>query len=302
MDSYQAHLQRISPFLLLGPGVWWSNNEGGYKFHDGDNCSSSSPTELQLLHCRENNVHQVLARQDETWKYIIENKIELPISALKLYTDEGDYITTCTYVDTSDQEDTENEMCEATITTILSGDGDTFATPSIATTLCANTSTTADTTKERVTADCTLSVTDLEEPSSLPQHQQLPATVSQSSLLHVSELKTKLCRAIEKCTGLTDKLKKLDELRHKLKTEKHQQQHLCADEIVQYEQLVANMKLTIIRFKREVQTSLNVIEKKFYSEHGHVPTTEQDSPVWFQQSKRLHYIYKLLNIWKSETV
>ena len=189
-------------------------------------------------------------------------------------------------------------MYEATITTILSGDGDTIVTPLIATTLSEHTSTTADTTKELETAHCALSVTNLEEPSSLPQQQQLPDTVSQS--LHVSELKTKLCRAIEKCTGLTNELKNLDELRHKLKTVKHQQ-HLCADEIVQYEQLIANMKLTIIRCKREVQTSLNAIEKNFYCEHGHVPTTEQDSPVWFQQSKRLHYIYKLLNIWKSET-
>ena len=179
----------------------------------------------------------------------------------------------------------------------LSGNGDTFATPLIATTLLANTtctSTTADTTKECVAADCDLNVTGLEEPSALPEHQQLSDTVSQSSLPHVSELKTKLCRAIEKCTGLTD------ELRHKLKTEKHQQ-HLCADEIVQYEKLVASMKLTIIRFRREVQTPLNVIRTSFYSEHGHVPSTEQDSPVWFQQSKRLHYINKLLNIWKSET-
>ena len=104
----------------------------------------------------------------------------------------------------------------------------------IATTLHANTtctSTIADITKERIAADCDLNVTGLEEPSALPEHQQLhvPDTVSQSSLPHVSELKTKLCRAIEKCTGLTDELKNLDELRHKLKTEKHQQQHLCAD-------------------------------------------------------------------------
>ena len=122
----------------------------------------------------------------------------------------------------------------------LSGNGDTFATPLIATTLLANTtctSTTADTTKECVAADCDLNVTGLEEPSALPEHQQLSDTVSQSSLPHVSELKTKLCRAIEKCTGLTDELKNLDELRHKLKTEKHQQQHLCADEIVQYEKM-----------------------------------------------------------------
>ena len=228
-DSYQAHLQRISPFLLQGPGVWWSNVESGYTFHDGDSCPSSSLTGPLLLYCRENNVH---LHQDETWKYIIEKIIQLPISEFKLYTDEGDYVTTCTY-----ENDTENEMCEDIIATVPPGDGDTFATPCIATSLFANMSqdfliaTTADTTDGQSMHNQQLSVSNLEEPSAVPlrtQCHQLPATVSKPCTLHVPELKIKLCRAIANCTGLTDELKGLDNLRHKLKTDIKKSTSMCS--------------------------------------------------------------------------
>lgn len=31
-DSWQLHLQRICPFLLAGPGVWWEPTEDGFHF------------------------------------------------------------------------------------------------------------------------------------------------------------------------------------------------------------------------------------------------------------------------------
>ena len=36
--DYQAHLERISDFLLVGEGVWWHREEdtGDFVFHDGD--------------------------------------------------------------------------------------------------------------------------------------------------------------------------------------------------------------------------------------------------------------------------
>ena len=35
-DSWQIHLQRISPFLVAGVDVWWSYTGNGFLFHDGD--------------------------------------------------------------------------------------------------------------------------------------------------------------------------------------------------------------------------------------------------------------------------
>ena len=35
-NSWQVHLQRISPFLAKGKGVWWESTPDGYQFFDGD--------------------------------------------------------------------------------------------------------------------------------------------------------------------------------------------------------------------------------------------------------------------------
>lgn len=37
---HQAHLERISDFLLPGPGVWWRYSKGGIEFLDGQECAS----------------------------------------------------------------------------------------------------------------------------------------------------------------------------------------------------------------------------------------------------------------------
>ena len=35
-SSFQAHLERISNFLIPGPGVWWEKGNGTVVFRDGD--------------------------------------------------------------------------------------------------------------------------------------------------------------------------------------------------------------------------------------------------------------------------
>ena len=51
LHSWQAHLERISPFLLEGEGVWWREFNGNYHFMNGDddpNYHSQGPT-LELI-------------------------------------------------------------------------------------------------------------------------------------------------------------------------------------------------------------------------------------------------------------
>jgi len=52
MPSWQAHLHRISPFLLQGRGVWWEAVESGYLFHDGDTDVESHCAGPVLHHLR----------------------------------------------------------------------------------------------------------------------------------------------------------------------------------------------------------------------------------------------------------
>lgn len=59
-DSWQLHLQRISPFLTAGENVWWRYVDGGFQFLDGDN--DRSQNDFTLLHFRNNSVEDVEER------------------------------------------------------------------------------------------------------------------------------------------------------------------------------------------------------------------------------------------------
>ena len=45
-DHYQAHLERISDYLLCGPGIWWKEKPDGILFLDGcseNDCQADGP-------------------------------------------------------------------------------------------------------------------------------------------------------------------------------------------------------------------------------------------------------------------
>ncbi len=51
-SSWQAHLERISAFLLCGEGVWWEKVSLGYRFFDGDDDADFRQQGPPLLHFR----------------------------------------------------------------------------------------------------------------------------------------------------------------------------------------------------------------------------------------------------------
>ena len=76
-DSWQAHLVRISPFLVAGE-VWWNETEGGYEFFDGEDDSNTHSNDGFTLHFREHTVGDVEHRRDACWSKILREKILLP--------------------------------------------------------------------------------------------------------------------------------------------------------------------------------------------------------------------------------
>ncbi len=51
-SSWQAHLGRISAYLLCGEGVWWEKVGSGYRFFDGDDDPGFRQQGPPLLHFR----------------------------------------------------------------------------------------------------------------------------------------------------------------------------------------------------------------------------------------------------------
>lgn len=90
--SWQAHLQRISHYLIHGRGTWWKEIEEGYKFLDGDNDPKSQPSGPQLRHFRSVTLKEVNTSALEVWDQLLQDKIELPTTGIVLYNKAGDPI------------------------------------------------------------------------------------------------------------------------------------------------------------------------------------------------------------------
>lgn len=80
LHSWQAHLQRISPFLQYGEGVWWKQGNT-YQFLDADEDPDNKPEGPPLLHFRSSKLHDVQIQSEMAWNYILEKGISLPHSS-----------------------------------------------------------------------------------------------------------------------------------------------------------------------------------------------------------------------------
>ena len=83
--SWQAHMQRISPFLVCGENVWWAQTEdmSGYKFFDSDHDEENRSVGPSLLHFSRHTIPDVLKRHTESWKEIQDmtgSCYQLPLS------------------------------------------------------------------------------------------------------------------------------------------------------------------------------------------------------------------------------
>ena len=88
LHSWQAHLERISPFLLEG-GVWWREFNGIYYFMDGDDDRNYHSQDLTLLHFKTSSLDDVVIRQKKSWKQILDQFIPLPTPKVHIYYTDG---------------------------------------------------------------------------------------------------------------------------------------------------------------------------------------------------------------------
>ena len=98
VSSWQLHLQRISPFLTGGEGMWWNFTENGFHFLDGDD-DPSTHGEPVLLHFRQQSIIDVHARREECWDKLIRDHVLLPADTVKLYDPDGKLMARLLYKD-----------------------------------------------------------------------------------------------------------------------------------------------------------------------------------------------------------
>ena len=140
-DSWQVHLQRISPFLVAGVDVWWSHTDDGFLFHDGDTDRANPGETFSMLHHRYHSIKDVELRRDACWKRIVDERIVIPAQSIKLYDSDGHktgrllYSGSTVTLESSNSSTTETEACQTLCAPeSLIGDSSTvahFSTPQL---------------------------------------------------------------------------------------------------------------------------------------------------------------------------
>ena len=86
LGEFQCHLQRIAHYLVHGEGVWWNKSANGtVMFLDSDLDPEYHTEGPNVLHFRSASLKDVSIRATECWGLILQNKVGLPITAVRVY-------------------------------------------------------------------------------------------------------------------------------------------------------------------------------------------------------------------------
>ena len=86
---HQAHLERISDFLLPGPGVWWRHNQAGIEFLDGSNSPSQHPEGPDIHHVRSTLLSDIDIYLHHKWEECCMKCITMPVHHICHYGSDG---------------------------------------------------------------------------------------------------------------------------------------------------------------------------------------------------------------------
>ena len=90
--AWQAHLKRISHYLIEGKGAWWNTMESGdVCFDDDGNDLESVHKGSCLLHFRTSELSDVVRRSKFCWDKCIRDQLELPIEVVRTFNEDGSF-------------------------------------------------------------------------------------------------------------------------------------------------------------------------------------------------------------------
>ena len=303
--SWQAHLERISPFLVYGKGVWWHDTDEDYSFLDGATDPEYHLEGPQLLHYRSSTLKDVTYRQRSCWQTILRNSIEIPTETINIYDKEGELSHTVHNSHTS----TENLPSQPSSTEPSSTFSDTpshldntklMDNPKlILSGELSKLDTDQDHSIDRNVEQ--VSITDPEAHNS-PEHETTnPSFDSETqitSLSPIPELQSKLCKAISRVVGTTqrDNLLKLDSLHLQLKQLKQRKGKASSHDKKVYKDLLSSFRTLALGKRVLIQNEITAYEKRFYKENNCLPTTS-DNPHFRELMSQKNYANKLLQSW-----
>ena len=275
-SSWQAHLERIAPFLMMGPGYWWEEIGESVNFHDGDD--DENYDKPQLLHFRSSQISAAADRSKEAWDNILQQKVCIPTTLIKMYDSKGDVISTWNPSGGRTPEVTPSVMIsESSSPSCILPEVTSFppmiseSSPLHEVLPCAS--------PEATSFPPMISESSpLHEvlPCASPEATSFPPMISESSPLHQvlpcasppsdvvinakefmvpevsgSVYKTKLAKALAQLLGSSDELKKLDEIRINMKMKKTKRG------VMEHDEILAKFQTLVLKERTDLKKQLS---------------------------------------------
>ena len=305
-DSWQVHLQRISPFLVAGEGVWWFYTSNGFVFHDGDTDPANPDDAFSLMHHRYHSVMDVEHRRDVCWKRIVDEKIVIPAHSIKLYDIDGNKTGRLLYSNhTVTLESTSTSTCiekeavhtpEPSVTPSL--ENPVHATNTYSMDSEASTSSTSEICPpnniEHDDSEASTSSTSEICPPNNIEHDDSEASTANTSAadapsiegavylnLNVEEhhegLKSIVANSIKHLIGSDNDLVEFDDLRFNLKKAKLAGKHINTASISKYRQMLKKIETKVKLVQSERAAKLKELEQKEFQKSGKLPAKTRGS-------------------------
>ena len=233
--SWQAHLNRIAPYLEPGEGFWWREEKEGYEFFDGSDQPDIKVCGPTLLHFRNTFIEKLDLEKRKLFQKLVAST-NLPAETIRIYDDSG-YCTSV--IDRDNFQHTNSGLCTSTTPINVSLTEVESSIPAVV----------------HVPSQHPQSSQPAVASSQHPQSSQPAVVPSQHPQFTENKYKTKTANAIAYVIGQTDEINSLDNLHINIKKMKGKKSGQLTELTRKYQHLLAFLKKKVQKRSDELDTS-----------------------------------------------
>jgi hypothetical protein len=296
LDSWQLHLEEISCYLVEGEGVWWKTCESeGVKFEFIDTENSHEGPKPQ--HYRTANFSQ---QKLNAWEKIINLDTTLPTPGIKLYDQDGNFLSTKTFAPYMTMCSTECGLETNTDTTPTAQEesidmpqhnDDEFHTDSASTDEPVPKDTVSDNLPQSVEHSAVGKQLETENPSEETNIRDTEYPTAPANL------KTKLGKALfqslqpDQTSDTSKEIEEVDKMRQKIKAFQSAK-YISNATVEKYKSLIQSLLRKLETKKEEKLQELHTFEICYYSKNNALP--EQTEPKYKSMIYENKFVTKLI--------
>ena len=290
--QYQAHLEKISDFLVDGPGSWWRELHGDIEFFDALTPGSSLP-QHRMFHYRSTKLTNIESYLLMKWEACIDNNVPLPATHIRTYTAAGSLYSIETAEDPQSPNDNNCQMSPSRLPTPQPTESTCPPTPHPTHSVCPSQAPTPQPThslspsrahtplpthsvcpSQAPTPQPTCSLSPSQDPTPLPilSTCMRPCPTLAAITSTDSSLQSSLAKSIAKVLPTDNEVTDFNRLRTQMKACKDKCKSPSSSKLrEQYEAVSCSLRSKLVEAYKANTHTLNKWKEEFEATHGSMP-------------------------------